>query len=206
MQIFEDNPNQFSSFCPKAATGDLVVQYTGDELLVYDLEANRAVCLNNTSRLVWHYCDGKTETSAIREKLEKKLGATISNDFVLFALTQLKEEGLISNGDLIPDGFAGLTRREVVKKIGFASMVALPIVSSIVAPQPTFAQSCVNPGGGAEGTTGTNPTTCAPSADACVPTCTTGFFVEGCCSGMGVVGPCVPFGEPPSVNCTCLCA
>ncbi len=71
MQIFEDNPNQFSSFCPKAATGDLVVQYTGDELLVYDLEANRAVCLNNTSRLVWHYCDGKTETSAIREKLEK---------------------------------------------------------------------------------------------------------------------------------------
>jgi len=119
--------------------------------------------------------------------LKKTLGATISNDFVLFALTQLKEEGLISNGDLIPDGFAGLTRREVVKKIGFASMVALPIVSSIVAPQPTFAQSCVNPGGGAPGSTGTNPTTCAGPVEACQTICTEAGFTNGCCDGMGVL-------------------
>lgn len=197
---------QPSEIIPKAASEDLVVQNTADELLIYNLTENRAICLNKTAALVWENCDGKSDIKTITERVEVKLSAPIQEDLILFALSQLKKEGLLIDPENIQNGFGELSRRDAVKKIGFASMVALPIVSAIVAPKAAFAQSCVNPGGGAPGTEGNNTTMCAPSAALCVPTCTTGFFVAGCCSGMGVVGPCVPLGAPPSVNCTCLCA
>ncbi len=200
---------EFPNHFPKAATGDRVVQETGDELLIYDLDSNRAVCLNKTAALVWQNCDGKTDITKITERVEKKLGQLIDPDLVHFALGQLHREGLLVNGETLPDRFAGLSRREVVKRIGFGSLVALPIVSAIVAPQAAFAQSCVNPGGAAPGSTG-NGLTCGPSAAGCAaggPNTCTGdpFFLSGCCSGTGVVGPCSPFGAPPAVTCTCLC-
>ncbi|MEZ5347057.1 MAG: PqqD family protein [Pyrinomonadaceae bacterium] len=191
---------------PKAASENLVTQDSSDETLVYDLIKNRAICLNKSAALVWKSCDGSTNIETIRKRIEIKLGFPVSEEFVKFALNQLSGEGLLLCGETYSDIPGGLSRREAVKKIGFSTMVALPIVSAVVAPKAAYAQSCVNPGGGAPGTPGNNATMCAPSAAACVPTCTTGFFVAGCCSGMGVVGPCVPFGAPPSVNCTCLCA
>ena len=108
------------------------------------------MCLNQTAALVWKYCDGKGDISEITGKLEKELGASVNEELVLFAVSELNEKGLIENGEGISDGFEGLSRREIVKKIGFASMVALPIISSIVAPKASFAQTqglCVtNPG------------------------------------------------------------
>ena len=186
MQIFEKKLKVPSTFLPKAVTGDLVVQDSGEELLIYDLEANRAICLNQTARFVWENCDGIRDINSITENLEKKFGVAADSDLVLFAINQLNDEGLISNGDSIPDGFGELSRREVVKKIGFGSLVALPIVSAIIAPQAVFAQSCVNPGGGAAGTPGNNGTTCVGSVAACNTLCTTDvFFLAGCCNGTG---------------------
>ena len=120
---------------------ELVVQKVVDELLIYHLQANRAMCLNQTAALVWENCDGKSNISEITQKLERELGASVNEELVLFAVSDLKEKGLIENGEKITDELKGLSRREIVRKVGFASLVALPIVSSITAPKAVAAQS-----------------------------------------------------------------
>ena len=43
---------------PKARKENLVVQESNGEVLIYDLDTNKAFCLNETSALVWQACDG----------------------------------------------------------------------------------------------------------------------------------------------------
>ncbi len=124
-----------------ARTEDLVVQDTTDEILIYDLKNNKAVCLNQTSAIVWELCDGKHSVSEISDKMSKQLKSSVSEDIVWLAIDQLNKEGLLIDGETIPQRFSGLSRRNLVKKIGFASVVALPLVSSIVAPSAVSAQS-----------------------------------------------------------------
>src|SRR3990172_10045809 len=44
-----------------------------------------------------------------------------------------------------PKEMAGLSRREVVRQLGLAAVIALPLVTSIVAPRATQAVSCGQP-------------------------------------------------------------
>lgn len=125
----------------KSISEGIVVQKLEDELLIYNLQTNRAICLNQTAALVWQSCDGISSVSEIRQKLEKELGTSVNDELVLFAVSELNEKGLIENGEKIADSFKGLSRREIVRKVGFASLVALPIVSSIVAPTAAAAQT-----------------------------------------------------------------
>ena len=152
--------------------------------------------------MVWQNCDGKTDIDEITEKLENNLGKAIDQNLILFALNQLNDEGLLSNGETLPDGFDGLSRREVVKKIGFGSLVALPLVSAIVAPQAASAQSaCVL------GMTGdiANGTTCIGTLAVCTTFCSTdAFAAAGCCSGMAEVQPGSTNGTC-GVGCPCTC-
>jgi len=119
---------------PLARTDELVVQKTDNEHLIYDLRTNKAICLNQTAALVWRHCDGKHSVSDIAKELEKKLGLEVSEDLVLLAINQLANEGLLLAGGELPERLRGVSRREVIRKVGLASMVALPIVSAIVAP------------------------------------------------------------------------
>jgi hypothetical protein len=126
---------------PKSRQSDLVIQELDHEVLVYDLNTHRAFCLNEPSALVWQACDGKTSVSEIAQAVSSKLRLEINEDFVWLALDGLKKEQLISNGDEITSPFSGISRREVIKKIGFTSLVALPVVSSLVAPSAIHAQT-----------------------------------------------------------------
>ena len=126
---------------PLQQSAELVVQNLEDELLIYNLQTNQAICLNQTAALVWQNCDGKSGVSEIKQKLEKELGASVSKELVLFAISELNEKGLLENGEQMPNKFEGLSRREIVRKVGFASLVALPIVSLVVAPKAADAQS-----------------------------------------------------------------
>ncbi|MCB1024537.1 MAG: PqqD family protein [Acidobacteria bacterium] len=169
---------------PKAASEDLVVQNTADELLVYDLKKNRAICLNKTAALVWENCDGKSDIKTIIKRIEVKLSAPVEEEVMLLALSELNKEGLLVDGDIIREELGGLSRREIIKKIGFGSLVALPMVSAIVAPRAINAQSgaaaCVNPGGAPGGSPGS---TCFSSS---VPQCQ-GICNNSCCSGSGTL-------------------
>jgi len=131
---------------PLARTEELVVQEAGDELLIYDLRINKAICLNQTSATIWQNCDGNTDTREIAAKLAKRHSGLVNEELIMLALDQLNENGLLEYEGSIKNGFAGLSRREVIRKVGFASAVALPVVMSLVAPPAAFAQSCIPPG------------------------------------------------------------
>lgn len=157
---------------PLGRTKDLVVQELNGEVLIYDLRDHRAFCLNETSSLVWTACDGNTPVNQIG----KRIG---SEDVVWLALDQLKEERLLENGVDADGPFAGISRRDVIRKIGLGTAIALPVVASIVAPTAASAQSCLP-----------NNTTCTASAQCCSNCCrAVGGGVNECKPGGGACLP-----------------
>jgi hypothetical protein len=129
---------------PKGRHNDLVVQDSENEVLIYDLKLNKAYCLNETSALIWRLCDGTNSVAEIIQSISEELKLTVSDDIVWLALDQLKQDNLLVNGDEVEVKFNGLSRREVVRKAGAASMIALPFIASLIAPRSVDAQStCV---------------------------------------------------------------
>ncbi len=120
---------------------DIVIQKIDDELLIYDLISNKAFCLNYSAAVIWEGCDGKSSIAAITRNAGKKLNTTLPQEFVTFALTQMVENGLIDLGSGDPVLFDRMSRRNLVRKLGLASAVAIPLIASIVAPQTINAQS-----------------------------------------------------------------
>ncbi len=127
------NNSQF----PTARKTGLVVQEVPDEVLVYDLETNKAHCLNATAATVWKSCNGSNSVSDIGSILERSSGSKVSDEMVWLAIDQLSENNLLETQ--IKADFGGQTRREVLKKLGLAAVVALPIVASLVAPKSAMA-------------------------------------------------------------------
>jgi Coenzyme PQQ synthesis protein D (PqqD) len=132
---------------PIARKNGLVVQEVPDEVLVYDLDSNKAHCLNNSAAMIWRSCDGNNSVSEIAKLVEAQAGGKVTEDFVWLAIDQLSENNLLERQ--IASNFEGQSRREVIKKIGMASMVAIPVIASLVAPQSALAAqscNCNNPG------------------------------------------------------------
>lgn len=126
---------------PKARTSEILIQELENELLIYDLRINKAFCLNETSRLVWQLCDGTNSVADIAGLMSRKLKINVSEEFVWLALDGLKKDDLLEKADEFEIDFAGLNRREVIRRVGLASMVTLPIIASVVAPSALMAQS-----------------------------------------------------------------
>ena len=122
---------------PAARTRDLIVKTIGDEILVYDLERHRAHSLNRVAAAVWRRCDGTRPAPRIAADLRRVDGLPVTDDAMHYALTELGRAHLL----LAPAVDPGLTRRELVKRLGAAAAVALPLVTSIVTPTAAQAQS-----------------------------------------------------------------
>lgn len=128
---------------PKTRNENIVVQELENEILIYDLEINKAFCLNETSAMVWQICDGKRNVAEISQILNRKLNQPITEDVIWLALDGFKKDNLLEESEQFEIDFNGLNRRQVIKKVGLASMVVLPIVASVIAPQATQAASCL---------------------------------------------------------------
>src|SRR4029079_17713697 len=126
-----NNPNNSQN--PMARQNGLVVQEMPDEVLVYDLNSNKAHCLNQSAAFVWKSCDGTNSIEDIVQQFESNGRGKVTEDFVWLAIDQLNENGLLENK--VAPRFAGTSRRHVLKTIGLASVVALPVIASLVAPQ-----------------------------------------------------------------------
>ena len=126
---------------PIARRSGLVIQELPDEVLVYDLDSNKAHCLNQSAAFVWRSCDGNKSVTDIVREFEANGKGTVTEDFVWLAIDQLGENGLLEGS--IPQRFQGQSRRQVLKTIGLASMVALPVIASLTAPRSALgATSC----------------------------------------------------------------
>jgi hypothetical protein len=155
---------------PRARKEGLVIQELPDEVLVYDLERDRALCLNQTAAFVWQRCDGRTSAAAIARSLGKKLDVSVDENLVWFAVDQLRRNYLMNNTAVPTQAIAGMNRRQMVQALGVAAAVALPVVVSIVAPTPAQAVSCAHTGGA-----------CTISTDCCSGcTCSSNVCVGSC--------------------------
>jgi hypothetical protein len=132
--------NRTKNNFPEARNNDLVLQEAGKELLIYDLEKNKAFGLNETSAVIWSLCDGEKSPHEISLEVSQKLNSEVSEDFVWLALEDLRKDNLVIN---LPNEsyFKGMSRREIIKGIGLSTMIALPIITSLVAPSAANAAS-----------------------------------------------------------------
>lgn len=126
---------------PLAKHDDLVVQEIGDEILIYDLKTNKALCLNQISAIVWKNCNGKNSITQIGNLASVELKTLISEALVEFTIEQIEQNGLLNQSESIQTQFAKLSRREAVRRIGFSGVVALPIITAFIAPTSANAQS-----------------------------------------------------------------
>jgi hypothetical protein len=112
----------------------LVVQEVDGEVLIYDLKKDKAFCLNNTSALVWRGCDGKRTITDINNWIGKHLNSQTNEEVVWLALDQLSKEDLLENQIKLENRLGELPRREAIKRIGAASLIALPVIASLATP------------------------------------------------------------------------
>jgi len=131
---------------PVARKQGLVIQELPDEVLVYDLDRDRAHCLNQTAAFVWQRCNGKNSTAQIARTLGQQFDCKVDENIVWLALDQLGRNHLLETKP-IPPALLGMNRRAMVRALGLAAVVAVPVVTSIVAPTPAQAATCVGQGG-----------------------------------------------------------
>jgi hypothetical protein len=121
-----------SDYYPKARSSELVIQTVGDETLVYDLNSNEAHCLNETAALVWSKCNGRLSIDDISKSFDEQNDRSTAAHLAQLAISQLSERGLLS--EPAPEILFGINRRQMLRRIGAASVIAVPLIASIVAP------------------------------------------------------------------------
>lgn len=138
---------------PIARRDNLIVQEVPEETLIYDLSNHKAHCLNRTAALVWKNCDGRQTIAQVARKLERELGMPVSTEVVWLAVHQLEKIELLQDVVESLPAAPRISRREVVRRLGITAAVALPLVTSILAPEAVQAASgCVGLDGRCETT------------------------------------------------------
>jgi len=146
---------------PQARKSGLIVKEIDGEILIYDQDRNKAHCLNQTAAKVWKYCDGETSVASACSSLSAEVGTSVDEKVVAYAVDQFSEDHLLEENVGMPAFMIpGLNRRQMVRTLGLTAAIAIPMVTSILAPTPAQAATCV-PNGGA----------CVGSAECCSGLC-----------------------------------
>ena len=129
---------------PQARRSGLIIQEVDNEILIYDQNTNKAHCLNQTAAKVWKYCDGETTLAEACNALSFDLETPVDEKLVWYAVDQFAKDNLLEK-DIEPPAFiiAGMNRRQMVRTLGLAAVIAVPLVTSIVAPTPVQAATCL---------------------------------------------------------------
>lgn len=166
---------------PISRKDNIVVQEAQNETLVYDLLHHKAFLLNKTSALVWNSLDGKTSIEQITRILSEHNKQTASEELVWLAIDELDSNNLLTNNGKLNNPLRGLSRRQVVKKVGTASLIALPMVLSLAVPTAAQSVSC-------KWGLGCQP----PGTIVCPDGCNGTFRFQSCVSSDGSCSACSP--------------
>jgi hypothetical protein len=82
----------------------------------------------------------------IARKLTTELDTAVSPDIVMLALVELDNAHLLERFQVTPDTNAAMSRRQMIRALGVAATVALPVITTITVPTPAQAATCVPPG------------------------------------------------------------
>jgi len=168
------------------ARDDVIVERLPGELLVYDESCDTAHCLSDAAAAIFELCDGARTRPALAALAAQRLGRAFDENELDTVLTQLRGKALLDGEQAAGDA---ISRRRVMLAGG--GMVAASLITSIVSPLPTAAQSPAPAPGPAPGAPGGPGAPCQTEPD-----CRTEL---SCQSG----GCCVPLFEPemPLVPC-----
>jgi hypothetical protein len=147
---------------PSARKSGLVINQLEDETLVYDLESDVALCLNQTAALVWKGCDGKTTVTEVIGLLKKELQTPVDADLISLTIKQLHRFKLIESSASRTFIEPFVSRRDLLLKYAPAAL-ALPVILSISAPTLSQVISCQGFGG-----------PCSTDSDCCSSNCDNG--------------------------------
>jgi hypothetical protein len=127
---------------PQARQGELVTREVAGETLVYDRETQEAHCLNPAAALVWAHCDGRTTVAEMAQLLAREMKTPVTDEVVWLALAELNRTNLLQAPWLAPAKMNRMSRRALMRNLGVAAGVTIPLVTSIIAPTAAAAASC----------------------------------------------------------------
>ena len=124
---------------PTSRRSGLLIDQIGDETIVYDQVRQEAHALNRLASIVWSHSDGTRSVQELAVIVGEELGTNASPSIVEYALDKLANAHLLEEETV--------TRRDVVRRMTYASAaaVAIPAVLSIAAPTPAMAASTSKP-------------------------------------------------------------
>ncbi len=123
---------------PRARTTRLVTRDLGDELLVYDLERHKAYCLNRVAMEVFRHCDGETTIPDMARRIGNALGLPVDERAVRLGLVRLEKAHLLDSPVAL---ILHTSRREMLRTLGRAAAVVVPLVTAITVPTSAQAQA-----------------------------------------------------------------
>jgi hypothetical protein len=123
---------------PKRST-KVYAETLEQELCLYDWERQRLHALNPTAALIWQQCDGQTSPAEMAARLETELSTPHADKLVWLSLDRLAKAHLLET-PAAPTPDRRYTRRDMLKLAGM-SLAILPVITSLVLPDPAAAQS-----------------------------------------------------------------
>lgn len=130
---------------PKARQ-EVIVSHPGSgETVLYDAKTNKAHCLNATATFVWQQCDGTRTVRDIAQQFATEQQTAVDESLVWLALKQLDQARLLEDR-IATDQLADVSRRAVLRNLGLAVAVTLPVVASMLVPEAVQAGSCKSSG------------------------------------------------------------
>src|SRR6185312_15029615 len=93
---------------PRARKNSLIIKDLPDETLIYDLENDKAHCLNQTAARIWKNCDGNNAVAELTALLAEETNAAVPTEIVWLALDQLQKFNLLEDGPKLPIQFSGM--------------------------------------------------------------------------------------------------
>lgn len=148
---------------PRARKQGLVVQEMPDELLVYDLDRHKAHCLNQTAAFFGSVAMARRTSSKWFGFWRRIRNLLLTRQWFGWPLINSRRrtccKALPASGLELP----GSPAEKLIRRVGLAAAVSLPIVTSIVAPKATHAINCRTSGQG-----------CTSSAQCCSGVCNAG--------------------------------
>jgi len=118
----------------------LSIQRIGTETLLYDERRHQAFCLNQSSSVIWQLANGANSIAQIAAEASVQLQSSVTEEFVLFALDQLRTDGLIHSSSHA-ESTPAISRRALLQRLGVGGAMLLPAVAAIVAPTAAQAYS-----------------------------------------------------------------
>lgn len=194
----------------------IVVKDAGGEVVLYDLDTHRVHLLNPLASAVWRLAPEDVTITELCDGLSQQGWGLSSAEPVEAVLAQLDGAGLLHAS--VPQDLRRISRRTVLKAAG-AAAVALPAITTILAPTPAAAGShnCTANGGtctqgsqccsgfcsaGTCATCTQQFQTCTTSSQCCGGTCTAvGASTSYCCKDDNAV--CTPGSTTECCSGTC---